>query len=114
MSYFKTKEFRCPCCKEVRASGYLIHLLNKVREEYGKPMIINSGYRCEKHNKEIGGSQNSAHTRGLAVDIKCDNSPDRYILLPLLTKIFKRVGVYNGWLHADIDESLSQKVMWVQ
>ena len=114
MSYFKTKEFRCPCCKEVRASGYLIHLLNKVRKEYGKPMIINSGYRCEKHNKKIGGSPNSAHMRGLAVDIKCNNSTDRYILLPLLAETFKRVGVYDSWIHVDIDESLSQKVMWVQ
>lgn len=113
MGYFKMSEFECPCCRRTRASGYLIHLLNKVREAYGKPMIVNSGYRCEKHNKKVGGSSNSAHTRGLAVDIKCEASVDRYLLLPLFYSVgFKRIGVYDKWIHVDVDESLPQKVLW--
>jgi len=110
---FPRKEFECPCCGKVRASGWLIHQLNKVRDSHGKPMIINSGYRCEKHNKKIGGSSNSAHTRGLAVDIKCDNSLDRFSLTKLFFSVgFKRICVYSGWIHVDVDESLTQEVMW--
>lgn len=114
MGYFKRSEFACECCGGVRASGYLIHLLNKVRDAHGKPMIINSGYRCEKHNKKIGGSSNSAHTRGLAVDIKCETSKDRFSLTQLFFSVgFKRICVYSGWIHVDVDESLTQKVMWI-
>jgi uncharacterized protein YcbK (DUF882 family) len=40
-----------------------------VRRELGKPMKVNSGYRCKKHNEEIGGSPNSAHLKGRAVDV---------------------------------------------
>ena len=114
-NYFSRDEFKCPCCREVRASGWLMHLLNKVREAYGKPMIVNSGYRCDKHNKEIGGSSNSAHLRGLAVDIKCETSADRFLLLSLFYSVgFKRIGAYDKWIHVDVDESLSQKVLWLQ
>lgn len=47
------------------------NILEPLREKWGGPVIINSGYRTEEHNRRVGGSPTSLHTRGLAVDIKC-------------------------------------------
>lgn len=47
----------------------LIQYLNKVREQYGKPIIISSGYRSEALNKAIGGAANSQHSKAEAADI---------------------------------------------
>ena len=114
MSYFKTDEFKCPCCDKVKVSGWLIHLLNKVRTGLGKPMVVNSGYRCKKHNEKVGGKENSAHRRGTAADIKCTNSQDRYLLIQLaLLSGFRRVGIDGDFIHLDVDEELPQRCLWI-
>ena len=45
--------------------------LEKVRALLGKPMIVNSGYRCPALNKAVNGAANSAHLTGLAADFTC-------------------------------------------
>lgn len=44
-------------------------LLQPIRNAYGKPIIISSGYRCPALNTKIGGSKTSQHMRGQAADI---------------------------------------------
>lgn len=44
-------------------------ILDPLREKYGKPVRVNSGYRCDKLNKAVGGSNTSQHKYGLAADI---------------------------------------------
>lgn len=55
------------------------NVLDPLREWYGKPIYISSGYRCPKLNKAVGGVANSFHTKGFAADIdmgdKNDNQP---------------------------------------
>lgn len=46
------------------------NVLDPTREKFGKPIIVNSGFRCEKLNKIIGGAKNSQHVTGEAVDIQ--------------------------------------------
>lgn len=46
------------------------NILDPLRELYGKPIIVNSGYRCIKLNKAIGGAKNSQHLVGQASDIR--------------------------------------------
>lgn len=46
------------------------NILDPLRELYGKPIIVNSGYRCPKLNKAVGGAKNSQHTLGQASDIR--------------------------------------------
>lgn len=114
--YFSYEEFDSP---DIQGSGQmmsdtLIEMLDQVREEYGKPIIITSGYRTEKHNSSLGGAvKNSSHLKGLAVDIAIQNSKQRYELLPILIKYFNRVGIAKSFIHVDIDESKSQNVYWV-
>jgi uncharacterized protein YcbK (DUF882 family) len=45
------------------------YILDPLREKYGKPIYVNSGYRSELLNKIVGGSKNSSHKKGLAADI---------------------------------------------
>lgn len=76
MKYFKMKEFECRCgCvmpAEVKTNiEALVHnVLDPVRDAYGKPIGVNSGFRCEKHNKAVGGVPRSQHLVGEAADIR--------------------------------------------
>lgn len=45
------------------------NVLDPIRRMWGKPIIVNSGYRCPKLNAEIGGSATSQHMKGEAADI---------------------------------------------
>jgi len=50
-----------------------INLLQPLRDIWGKPMAVNSGFRSEETNKAVGGVSNSQHKEGKAADIRVDN-----------------------------------------
>ena len=79
-------------------------ILDKIREDYGKPLRVNSGYRSKAHNLKVGGRVGSSHLKGLAVDFHCNNSADRTLLLNAIYKNgIVRVGIGNTFIHIDID-----------
>ena len=45
------------------------NILDPLREKYGKPITVNSGYRCSELNKVLRGSNTSQHLTGQAADI---------------------------------------------
>ena len=56
------------------ATEYIIqiaHILQKVRDEYGQPINVTSGYRSKEVNEAVGGAKNSDHLYGAAADITC-------------------------------------------
>ena len=67
---FNLKEFECPCCHTVLLNPLLVVRLQKLREKWGKALILNSGYRCEIHNRDVGGVKGSLHKVGQAADIR--------------------------------------------
>ena len=70
--YFVDDEFRCPCCGQLPANGMdglLVSILDVLRHKLGMPLVISSGYRCNRHNNECGGVENSQHIQGNAVDV---------------------------------------------
>lgn len=115
MRYFSYSEFDSP--DEV-GSGQKMHpdileMLDEVRDKFDKPIRINSGYRSEKHNTKVGGTPNSSHLRGLAVDIACNSSVDRYHLLNCLLDVgFNRIGIAGSFIHVDIDPEKAKDVIW--
>jgi len=112
--YFQAKELACPCCGKVEMKQELIDRLDEIRELYGKPIRITSGFRCEKHNSEVGGKPNSAHVTGEAVDIACSSSEDRFVLIRLaLASGFFRIGIANGFIHIDISGGLPGPRLWL-
>lgn len=67
--------------------------LDKLREEFGHPIYINSGFRCPKHNLEVGGVKGSFHTLGVAVDIAIYGK-SAYDLLGLIIDMgFEGIGI---------------------
>lgn len=68
-NYFTEKELSCPCCGVNLFSTGMLTKLNYMRVDAGFPMIVTSGYRCEKYNKLKGYTQ--THATGQAVDIHC-------------------------------------------
>ena len=113
--YFTYEEFDSP---DVQGSGQmmsedLILILESVRNELGKPVVITSGYRTEAHNEKVGGKPNSSHLKGLAVDIACNASRDRFNLVNLFIKHdINRIGIAKNFIHVDIDGDKDQDVMW--
>ena len=113
--YFNYEEFDSP---DIQGSGQLmsnelISMLDVARKKYGKSMVINSGYRTIKHNEKVGGKPASSHTKGLAVDIACTNSTDRFKLEGILRDVgFTRIGIGSTFIHVDIDKEKAQKVLW--
>jgi len=122
MKHFSYKDFDSP---DMLGSGNLmdenfLQMLDEVRDKFGKPIVINSGYRSQEHNAAVGGkpktetSKGSSHMYGLAADIKCDNSVDRFHLIFLLQETgFQRIGVAKTFIHVDLDLEKSQQVMWM-
>jgi len=76
--YILKSEYACKCCGKLPpmfegdpGSVYtdLFDDFSIIRNEWGKPIPISSGYRCPKYNKLIGGSLLSVHMFGLALDM---------------------------------------------
>lgn len=61
-------------------------VLQPTRDEWGKPMHINSGYRSPDLNKAVGGKSNSYHLRGCAADIAVASHTEGYALAVHLLK----------------------------
>ena len=73
--HFYVYEAACKCgCGFGRHEGdvstELVLLLEKVRQEIGHPLFVNSMCRCEAHNRAVGGVDGSVHTLGEAADLR--------------------------------------------
>lgn len=113
IKHFKKEEFSCFCCDANEMDMDFVKTIDNMRDTLGIPLIIMSGYRCEKHNEEVEGKPNSAHLRGKAVDIKIELSRTRYVFLRIALKTFKRVGIGKTFIHVDQDETLPPLVAWI-
>lgn len=102
--HFTREEFLCPCCKAGTVDPELITVLEDVREFFGQPVRINSGYRCEKHNKEVGGEPNSMHMKGIAADITVKEVIPSKVAAYLQNKYPDTygIGLYKSWTHIDV------------
>lgn len=82
--------------------------LEKIRKHFDAPIIINSAYRTEEYNKKVGGSTNSQHVQGTAVDFKVASYSPREVAAWLREEIAAGrmaeggVGDYITFTHYDI------------
>lgn len=73
-NHFNTTEFRCKCGKHhvIKINPLLIEKLEKLHSMLKcSKIIVTSGYRCENHDKTVGGSGSGQHTLGTAADVVC-------------------------------------------
>ena len=113
--YFSESEFKkcVPSCSERDMDGAFLSLLDEVRERAGIPLVLNCAYRSSSWDKSKGRSGNSAHTRGKAVDIRCNASVTRYkIVKAALDCGVRRIGIGRTFVHVDTDETKPQGVIW--
>ena len=117
MKYFEEKEFECKCkdkdCKMNNMQEEMKRRLDNARRFARTSFVITSGCRCTEHNKAVGGSKTSSHLTGWAVDIRVENSGDKYkILTGLLAAGFNRIGIGSNFIHADCDPKKIKCVTW--
>lgn len=100
--HFSAKELECPCCHVATMDTIFMDKLEKLRVAYGSPITINSGFRCPKHNKDVGGAPASYHMQGKAADIAVPNKTARYKLVKLALEIgFGGIEISSVHLHVD-------------
>lgn len=106
MTYFTDKELACRCGCGMLPKLVTRSLLNRIREDYGKPIIVTSGARCAAYNRLVKGAPNSEHTKGNAVDLVRTQD-----LLDFLKARLEHYKVCMedpedtpGWLHIDTRE----------
>lgn len=111
IKYFKKSEFACKDgCGFDDINLKLVKILDQIREYYGKPIIITSGCRCKKHNKEVGGVQGSRHELGNAADFYVQGINTKDVLeytkslvkRGLLRYTYTNNKNMNGAIHIDI------------
>lgn len=101
--------------EEVRGlDATFVQKLDKARGLAGVPFIITSGLRTFEENQSIPGAvSDSSHLFGLGVDLKCDLSFTRFVMVKaLLDAGFVRIGIYKAHIHADDSKTLPPNVMW--
>ena len=102
---FTEAEFRCRCCGQLPRGGMspaLIVALQAIRDRYGVPVTVNSGYRCVVHNRAVGGSPNSQHLVGNAADFVVRGIPASRVFADLDPAHQGGLGRYNTFTHIDV------------
>lgn len=107
---FSASEFGCKgdgCCISAKIDTALVEHLQKIRTHFGVPVVINSAYRCEKHNKAVGGAANSYHTKGMAADIVVTGVKPLEVARYAESIGILGIGLYDDFVHIDTRENKS-------
>lgn len=118
---FTVYEFRCRDGSDVvMIDESLVMLLQCIREHFGKPITITSGYRTAAHNTAVGGAKSSQHLLGRAADIQVAGVPVEDVaayaesLLPGWGGVGRypvKAGRTKGWVHVDTRAKKSRWTM---
>jgi hypothetical protein len=95
-----------------------VHVLQPVRDHYGKGVKVNSGFRHPDVNAKVGGSKTSDHCKGMAADIEIPGVPNAELAewirgnLPftqLILEFYTRGVPDSGWVHVSYDPANLKK-----
>ena len=121
---FRVREFRClDGTDTILIDEGLVVLLQCIREHFGKPVHITSGYRTAEHNAAVGGSKSSQHLLGRAADFYVEGVPVATVAAYAETLLPGRGGIgrypkdakhparKTGWVHIDTRAGKSRWTM---
>ena len=100
MKYFSISEFTSSATalregidnRPNKCAYHLLHvlvdqLLDPIREAWGEPIVVSSGYRCPELNALVGGAQHSHHLLGCAADLIAGNRDDHRRLFHMIVQM---------------------------
>lgn len=121
MGYFKKEELircyrerksdRCAECKlaqpamrlpygiEDNVTALVENVLEPARRKLGKPIIVNSGFRCPLHNGRVGGATASQHMKGEAADLRIDGKPEELARVIVANGKYDQLILYPTFVH---------------
>lgn len=107
---FRMSEFACKCCGAVSVSSKMAELvarLQALRERVDRPVNVTSGYRCARHDAEVGTSSSPGqgpHTTGMAADVWWDGVSVDEMAEAARAAGFTGIGRYHlgGFVHLDL------------
>lgn len=95
------------------------HILQPLRDDVGRPIIITSGYRSPAVNALIGGSSTSQHTRGQAADFKVNGMTNQEIVARIRAlglpydQLIDEVKGSSSWVHVSHKPNGVQRLQWM-
>jgi hypothetical protein len=100
--HFSLHEFACPHCRWPRANRTLVRRLEDLRSAHysNAGLSIVSGYRCVKHNTDIGGAKDSQHLKGRAADIPPHGNNGKLVTVEQVAKLQLFGGLEYQPLHS--------------
>lgn len=97
------------------------NILDPLREAWGAPIIVTSGYRCGKLNRAIGGAKASQHMKGQAADIRTvsDKPADNKKLFELIQKLKlpydQLIDEYGyNWVHVSYSSRHRRQILHIK
>lgn len=120
IQYFKLSEFDSKNEKGERIPGTggnmrasTLVKCDALRELYGKPLIVASGYRTLERNAQVGGVKNSSHLLGYAVDWKNITDAEMIAFLDAAWAAgWRRFGIMATSIHTDDDPTKTSPAIW--
>ena len=122
-SYFSISELLNKCSEAERQGLYksaalsrnlslLSEALQGIRDILGMPLVVNSSYRDDKHNKAAGGVRNSQHLSASAADISCKSLGQLLKAIKEYQAKTQRLGqviVYDSFIHVALAEACNEE-----
>ncbi len=109
---FTIAELSCKgkgCCDGTKIDDKLVELLQRIRDRFGALITVTSGYRCTTHNKNVGGTVGSYHTKGQAADIIVKGVSPKEVACYAESIGILGIGLYEDFVHIDTRTS---KAFW--
>lgn len=75
------------------------NILQPLRDAWGGPLFINSGYRCLELNKAVGGVPTSQHVLGQAADVACSDPIALARLAKRMNLDYDQCIIYDSFVH---------------
>lgn len=111
-THFQVHEFACEDGSDpVFISTKLVEILEQIRQHFGQPVTVTSGYRTVSYNTKVSGSSSkSQHCNGLAADIKVNGYSPATVAAYAETLLpgTGGIGIYGTFVHIDVRKSKSR------
>lgn len=107
--------------QKANLTALVANILDPLREAFGQPIVVSSGFRCQQLNRAVGGAAKSQHTTGEAADIHTlsDRPSENKKLFDLILKLdlpFDQLIDEYGydWVHVSFSKRNRKQVLHVK